>query len=595
MKTRLTYILLHGLFIINVLHAQLAVRNGAYVFVNDEVLFVNDNVILQEANTYLYLRNEAQLIQGDGLTGNSGNGELSVYQTGTVNKWAYNFWCSPVGEAGGLGNTEFIANRMKDSISLINSTDFNFVFDDDGNHLASPVEISNRWIYTYEGSADYTNWNYVGSVASVSPGLGFTMKGTSGNPIAGQKIDFRGKPNNGVIVNNVMTNQFTLLGNPYPSAIDAYEFIHDPVNSSTITGWLLYWEQSTEVESHAITSYSGGYAQYTIDIGGTESFLPAVFYTYDASGNANPLPPGPPFFGNKVAYRYIPIGQGFLVEGAINGLARTTNDMRVYEKESNGNSYFFRGADNASTNQETQYNEYGLNIVPEDYKRFRLNVDFSNSGAQYTRQLLMNFHDNATTGFDYGLEAKLSEPLDSDTYWVQEDSPYSMQAQGFNEDLVLPLTLKISQPQTIQLRLFDVQNFNQDQDILLHDLDQNLYLNLKESNHSITLDEGIYENRFQIVFKQENNILSTNDFVQSNIMILQDNIKSLLNIKNPNLLNIKSIVLYDILGKAVLYAVPSESSNLYSFSTANLSNGVYVVKIGTENLSEVSQKIIISN
>jgi hypothetical protein len=55
-------------------HAQLSVRNNAYVFVNDEIIFVNDNVNLNEAHSRIYLRNEAQLIQGSGTTGNTGVG-----------------------------------------------------------------------------------------------------------------------------------------------------------------------------------------------------------------------------------------------------------------------------------------------------------------------------------------------------------------------------------------------------------------------------------------------------------------------------------------------------------------------------------------
>src|SRR5690606_39381798 len=71
-------------------------------------------------------------------------------------------------------------------------------------------------------------------------------------------------------------------------------------------------------------------------------------------------------------------------------------------------SYFFRTENNSSSEnifEETQYNEDGFNIVPADFKRFRINVDFS-QGEFYTRQLLMNFHHTATDGFDYGLEAK---------------------------------------------------------------------------------------------------------------------------------------------------------------------------------------------
>ena len=62
--------------------AQLTVRNDAFIFASDIEVYVEDDVNLTEANSTFYLRNEAQLLQGSGNTGNSGVGKLSVYQEG---------------------------------------------------------------------------------------------------------------------------------------------------------------------------------------------------------------------------------------------------------------------------------------------------------------------------------------------------------------------------------------------------------------------------------------------------------------------------------------------------------------------------------
>ncbi|NNC45245.1 MAG: secretion protein, partial [Winogradskyella sp.] len=273
--------------------AQLSVQNDAYIYVNDTFIFVEDDVNLDDVNSTLYIRNEGQLLQGNGVTGNTGNGELSVYQQGTVNKWTYNFWCSPIGQANGSNtNGDFNITQLKQPFSNLVSNAFNFVSSDDGNNLANPIEISNRWIYTYQQSAEYGDWNYVGNINDIIPGLGFTMKGTSGNPVVGQTVDFRGKPNNGLIINGVRDTEFTLVGNPYPSAMDAAAFIHHPLNVTIINGVLYYWEQRTDIESHVLSNYIGGYAEYTIDATGTvETFVPAVFFTYDANGDPLPLPP----------------------------------------------------------------------------------------------------------------------------------------------------------------------------------------------------------------------------------------------------------------------------------------------------------------
>ncbi|PIB31708.1 hypothetical protein BFP78_07475 [Gaetbulibacter sp. 5U11] len=71
--------------------AQITVRNDSYIFGNDVVIYVEDDINLMEVNSSLYLRNEAQIIQGAGNTGNSGLGRLSIYQEGTVNNYAYNY------------------------------------------------------------------------------------------------------------------------------------------------------------------------------------------------------------------------------------------------------------------------------------------------------------------------------------------------------------------------------------------------------------------------------------------------------------------------------------------------------------------------
>ena len=46
--------------------SQLSVRNDAYIFINDEIVFVEDDINLNEANSRIYLRDEAQIIQGTG-------------------------------------------------------------------------------------------------------------------------------------------------------------------------------------------------------------------------------------------------------------------------------------------------------------------------------------------------------------------------------------------------------------------------------------------------------------------------------------------------------------------------------------------------
>nr|WP_321234251.1 T9SS type A sorting domain-containing protein [uncultured Psychroserpens sp.] len=583
-------------------YAQLTVRNNAYIFVDGTAfndtsgvapLFVTDEINLTETGSRIYLRNEAQLIQGSGTTGNTGIGQLSVQQTGTANTYAYNYWCSPVGNnSAASGNENARATLIDDATGLITSTDAVFISGHDG--ISSPLQIPRRWFYSFVVSDEYAEWIDLDENSAIAPGLGFTMKGIEAG---GQLYDFRGKANNGTITNSIAANQFTLIGNPYPSAIDALLLIHDTDNTNidndgaTTTGALYYWEQ--QPTDHFTANYVGGYATYTISSGGVESFTPATFFGYDAFGNAIPLPP-PGATGSKIARRYIPIGQGFMVEGSptttAGSLVYVKNTHRVFEKESSGNSYFFR-TDGSNTEETTvQYNEHGLNIVPDDFKRFRLNVIFN---QDFTRQLLQNFHDTATDGFDYGLEAPASDDAQTDASWIQNEDPYVIQAHSFDIEKRIPLVIKAESQQPLEFSIFDVQNFDTSQPIYLHDIEAEVYVDLRTQNYSINLPAGIYNNRFEVTFEAET--LGTETISDQNFDIFQNTKHAELTILNPNGLDLKSVALFDTSGKRVINAENVGNHADYRYSTKLLSDGIYVATITTKSNQAISKKVIIKN
>lgn len=596
---------------------DLYVGNNSYVYVDGTAfssgtnapLYVTNGIELAGTNSNLYLRNEAHLLQGNNI-GNNGIGKLSAYQTGTANTYAYNYWSSPVGNttANNTGNRAFIPNNnIYDHIghatpALDPITSLAATYTTGYNGVATvpyttPQVISSFWLFSYNPGVLYAEWDHVGSTGSVNPGYGFTMKG---NPSGGQPYDFRGKPNNGNITVSVVAGEETLVGNPYPSALDARDFIHDPLNAGLIadappqiTGVLKYWEQAPGATSHVLSNYVGGYAFYTISSGGVDSFTFAPFTTYLLDGTPTNTNMGD---GSKTAYRYIPIGQGFFIEGATTGNVTFTNAQREFYKQSGANSYFFRTADASSTEdtiEETEYNEYGLNIVPADFKRFRINVDFS-QGEFYTRQLLMNFHHTATDGFDYGLEAKTKFSENSDAYWILDNVPYLIQAFNYDMELRIPLVVEAKNNQPIRFRIFDVQNFDENQPIFIHDIHNDIYVDLRENNYEINLPQGTYTDRFEITFTSEalniDQVITVED-----LSIYQNNQLAQLTISNPKLLEVKQVNLYDVTGKQIFNEKNLNTEAHYSFSTKNLSQGVYIAHVSFADNQVVSKKIIVSN
>ncbi|AUC76794.1 T9SS type A sorting domain-containing protein [Olleya sp. Bg11-27] len=588
--------------------AQLTVRNDAYIFVDgtgfdDTVadvapLFVENNINLQEANSTIYLRNEAQVIQGTGVTGNSGLGKLSVYQQGTVNSYAYNYWASPVGNVSvnTTGNSTFIPNQnIYDITDLTNSTLAGYATSG-YNGTSAPLNIESYWLWKYNPGVDYSAWDFVGASGFVDAGYGFTMKGTIGSTsIAGQQYDFRGKPNAGEITTDIALGQETLIGNPYPSALDASAFIHDPNNIPLLdAGTLYYWEQDQSITSHVLTSYRGGYGAYTIDATGTvDSYVAPPFNAYNADGSLNTS--GASSTSGKEARRYIPVGQGYMVKGAATGTLLTSDSHRVFYKKTGAQSEFYRTAENntedSSERNTIVYDTNGVQILPEDFKRFRLNVDF---GSLYTRQLLHNFHQTASPDFDYGLESKVYGALSADANWIQNNEAYVTKADNYQIDLKIPLNLNLDAQQVLNFRLTDIQNFDYSQPIYLHDIDNNLYIDLRQQDFQISLPIGNYATRFEITF-EETNTLSTVEFVENNFNVLQNNTISELVILNPNSLSINFIELYDISGKLIFNKQVKNTNTRLSYSTKNLSDGVYLVKTTLSNNNTTTKKVIVAN
>lgn len=621
MKNLLTTILIFAFPIISFGQSGLHVGNGSYVYVdgtgftsgpNVAPLYVTgdinlvDNITVPE-NGNIYLRNGAQLLQGN-TASNSGDGQLSVYQTGTSNTYMYNYWASPVGQnSGAAGNTTFRPNNILygETAAPITSLPATYVSAPNYDGVAgTPPVIADFWFYSFVGTSappnEYNDWVQISSTAGNLPsGYGFTMKG---NPSGAQQYDFRGRANNGLITVPINANRETLVGNPYPSAIDARAFIHGNSNNASIinAATLSFWEQDPgSSTSHVLVNYAGGYATYTINASGpvVELFTPATFDTYNPDGTLNTV--GSTSATGKSVFRYIPIGQGFMVESdGTAGSIQFTNAMRVFQKETATLSEFFRLTsdgqfDDLPESYEAQYTEEGLSIMPEGYMRFRLNMDFNDT---YTRQLAQTFHNTATDGEDYGLETIGSESHASDAYWPLNDKKFNALAFAFDEELRIPMIIEVSEAEglSVRSRIFDVQNFEESQPIYFHDKDTGVYTDLREEHFEIFLEQGEYTDRFEITFQRES--LSEEEFnVSADFEVFQNTKNQELTVLNPNGLDVESVILVDVTGKQVLNAKNLGVQSGYHFSTRALSEGVYVATIGIDGKHEFSKKVIIKN
>jgi len=215
------------------------------------------------------LEGESQLVQGvDSQLDVTSSGSLERDQQGTSDTYTYNYWSSPVGTINSTSNNQSytLPSMLRDGTTPSAPGTLNFLTTGyNGN--ASPIGVADYWIWKFANQSgndatDYSFWQHVRSTGTVLVGEGYTMKGPgTGGIAAPQNYVYTGKPNNADISLPINSGNDYLVGNPYPSALDANEFINDngPIivgDTPAITGTLYFWEHWGG-GSHLLREYQG--------------------------------------------------------------------------------------------------------------------------------------------------------------------------------------------------------------------------------------------------------------------------------------------------------------------------------------------------
>lgn len=589
-------------------YAQMYVSPNSYVFASNEVVYIKNDLELNAASSNFYLRKDAQLLQGSTTAGtNKGVGNLSVFQEGSTNNYQFNYWCSPVGgNIATAGNAPFGITQLKDIVDLTNSNAPTILPMTNYNGTANPFAIAPYWINKLTAAANYSNWIQVGSASSINAGEGFTMKGTSGtnlttvngvqnNPTSQQRYDFRGKPNDGTISIPVAIEQFTLTGNPYPSAIDLSAFLTDALNC---TGIAYFWEQDKTVNSHYIADYKGGYGTFSpISRAGSGIYVPATFYSYDGSGNEGTSAG----LGAIYERRFSPVGQGFMLDGAANGTVEMKNSYRVFVKENADNfSQFQKNINQHKKKNAAEYLSAVKSVSGFDYSKvstvptpqIRFNTLIDSKGI---RQMVLAFVPEATDGVDRAMDAiSTSDGSPADIYFVLDNTEYVINAVNFDMDKKIPLGFKNKNNANYKITVKEILNFTASNNVYLHDKVTNLFHDIKNNFYDLVLPGGVNNTQFEITFKK-NSTLGIEDLASQSFVVYQNNSTKNLTINNPLLMDLATCSLYDVAGKLIFSKKDLGVESSYKFSTSGLGDGIYIVKLSTTDNIEVGKKIIVKN
>lgn len=517
---------------------EVEVETGAILNVADGVLLETEDQVV--VNGTLDLLGEAQLIQNHtGTTANSGSGSFRIKQQGTTNLYNYNYWSAPVNRDGfwRIGYLEDATGTVIFTSAL------------NPNPSTSPITLSSRWLYGFNGPiGDYYAWGKFSTTTNIVPGVGFTMKG-SGASTTEQEFVFRGIPNDGDYTISVTENTEFLIGNPYPSTLDANQFITD--NLSVIDGSLYFWESFATNNSHYLANYEGGYATYNLMMP-----LPAVA---DASG----LTSGNGTSSKPAPTQYINMGQGFFTTILNSGSLVFNNAQRGFARESASETIYFK----TSTKNKQAINEDN-----------RPKIWFSFTEPKgYTKIIGLGYDEKTTNGYDRGYDAKSYDSFKNDLYWVLNNERLVIQAlPEIHIEDQLPLGIKVSDAGLYKFSISNMENVPDDLNIYLVDNIQNNYYNLRDGDVQLFLNSGTKSNQFSMAFKNENS-LETISFEHKNFFTSYNNNNKILALHTEESLeNVQSLKIFNLVGQEVLSIHAPQS---YLINLSQLNDGAYFLKV----------------
>lgn len=421
--------------------------------------------------------------------------------------------------------------------------------------------------YAYDTASDgYSNSGISGtSTFTVGKGYAVRAPNTFNASPAVFTGTFTGVPNNGAvsIALDASNQGFNLVGNPYPSPIDATAFV--TANASKIDGTLYFFSHNAKSNGTAYETSSGGTGMQYATWNGTGATAAAAGVS--GIGQNASAPNGT-----------IQVGQGFIVKATTVGNLSFTNAMRTVTGLADADQFFKMVNTKSAT----------AAIAATDKHRLWLNLN--NERGDSLSQLLVGYVDGATNevdnlydGEEFGNpKTSLTSLLNGKNYTIQG------RALPFADTDTVPLSFKAATNGTYTIALNKTDGiFAANQEVLLKDNATGKVTNLKTGAYTFATNAETANSRFELIFSKSG--ISTIDSEEGIVATAVNKQGVFQVITNGAIL--KEIAVYDMQGSEIFNQknINSTASSLTGLPSAK---GVLILKITTDTNKTQTIKII---
>lgn len=373
----------------------------------------------------------------------------------------------------------------------------------------SSATLTNRF-YTYDTNANsYTNVGLDANSLFIA-GKGYAIRAPNNHTAVAPAVwqrTFTGVPNNGTIPFSLDASTFgyNLVGNPYPSTIDAATFIAE---NPSIVGTLYFYAHSLSMDTNGLFPSGTNYSAWN----GT-----GIALATHIDGDVHLVPETPSGI--------IQVGQGFIVKATTSGLLNFTNAMRV--------------ANNANQNFKTK-------AVEKDRLWLNLKTDL---GADIN-QILVGYITGATQGVDRNYDGLafgntgsfLSSKIAGDDYAIQGRS------LPFDPSDTVPLGFKAATAGNYTISLTNSDGlFTGNQEVFLKDNLTGIEQNIKESSYTFTSEAGTFDARFSLTYAKTLGVASSS-FTPDSVLVYKEG--QWFAVKT-NGITMKEVSVYDLTGRLI--------------------------------------------